>query len=915
MNTRVDRIENVVPDPHPCSLNTNNISKEDLDKDYENLINCCQRHVCRLDGYCKSVKHGPNMCRFGYPFKIEDATRIEFKEEPNSKVIRAEICLKRNDPFLNMHNRLICHHWRGNVDMQIILDEAAAINYIVKYATKGEKAGQELTEIFKDVVLNSQNDEDPHKKLRSIMIKTICGKRDISQCEVSRLLLSEPLYHSSFEYITLNTDLNSRELNIDMNLDENEPATKKSIIDYYANRKKEFFLRTYLEQITSLVHFVRMFKLTRDNKLTYRQDCEKTVVITFPKIRYNPLNKENHIKYCYNQLIKYSNWSIDNIEDIKNEETAPQRWESFLATASDDVLKYVKFDRELSNQLLLARQEVVEPVNQPSVTRDDWMILSEIRPIMNEIDIDDVVPDANYDFLAHRNNYTPEELEQIENNWINRQKLMFIDITSFDEIPTVYPDQLNQKQRMAFDIVENFYLKKEQLLMIINGSASTGKSFTINAISCFLRNELKRCAPTAKAAYIIRGETIHSLFSIGTKIDKNIYQALNKSKLKELQDVFKAATHVIIDEYSMLSQTILAIIDKRLREATGKKNVYFGGISIILTGDTGQLPPVSRTCLFNSSPNNFMSIQGYDCYLQFNFVIFLDVSVRQQNLNNDPDQEQFIRVLARLRDGINDEETVNDWKFLLKRIVKPNLLEEFKDAIRLFLDNATCNQYNNDKLKQLKMPICKIQAINKPESARNYDEENFFGLRNVINLAINAKITLTSNLWTSKGLVNGANGIIRDIIFPVNTIERSWPSALLIEFDNYSGPRLFDINDHKYNWIPVNIFDAYCPLKNAHRLQFPIRLAYALTIHKSRGQTIAKTVINLGDKEQSLGLTFVALSRVKKFTDFLIEPFSLQQLQKLSQSKLLKPRLDDKRLKLLFQKTLEFYSNEIMQKT
>jgi hypothetical protein len=169
-----------------------------------------------------------------------------------------------------------------------------------------------------------------------------------------------------------------------------------------------------------------------------------------------------------------SNWSIDNIEDMKNEETAPQRWELFLATAGDDVLKYVKFDRELSNQLLLARQEVVEPGNEPSVTRDDWMILSEIRPIMGENDIDDVVADLNYDFLSHRNNYTPDELEKIENNWINRQKLMFNEITNSDEIPTVHPDQLNTKQRMAFDIVEEFYSKKEQLLIIINGSAGTG---------------------------------------------------------------------------------------------------------------------------------------------------------------------------------------------------------------------------------------------------------------------------------------------------------------------------------------------------------------------------------------------------------------------------------------------------------
>ncbi len=182
--------------------------------------------------------------------------------------------------------------------------------------------------------------------------------------------------------MTLNTDLDSRELNIEANIDGNEPA-KKSIIDYYANRKKEFFLRTYLDQTTSLVQFVKMFKLTKDNKLTYRQDSDKTVVITFPKIRYNPLNKEKHRQYCDHQLIKFNYCSIDYINEIRDVESALERWEVFLATATEDVLKFIKFDRELSNQLLLARQEITEQENEPTVTRDDWMVLSEIRPILS----------------------------------------------------------------------------------------------------------------------------------------------------------------------------------------------------------------------------------------------------------------------------------------------------------------------------------------------------------------------------------------------------------------------------------------------------------------------------------------------------------------------------------------------------
>ncbi len=126
-----------VPVPHPCSIDFTKVSFDDRDNDYEELINCVQRHVCRLNGYCKSSKViNVGKCRFGYPIALEEKTRIEFIE--NGKNVRAEIKLKRNDRYLNVHNRLITQNWRANTDMQIILDISAAINYMVKYATKGK---------------------------------------------------------------------------------------------------------------------------------------------------------------------------------------------------------------------------------------------------------------------------------------------------------------------------------------------------------------------------------------------------------------------------------------------------------------------------------------------------------------------------------------------------------------------------------------------------------------------------------------------------------------------------------------------------------------------------------------------------------------------------------------------------------
>jgi hypothetical protein len=282
MNTRIDNggLQIGVPDPHPCGLRTTDIEDSKLDNDYLDICNCCQRHVCRLEGYCKSKKCD-NKCRFGYPFQIEPVSRIEFTETENS--VRATVLCMRNDPFMNVHNRVICHTWRGNVDMQIILDHHAAVNYMVKYATKSEKAGTNYTQVMKDVIGRATEEENPQTKIRSIMLKSIAGKRDLGQCEVSRLLLSEPMYHSTFNYVNLSTDLFTKEVNINANANEDDDATKKNIIDFYADRFNNQRLQNALDDINNLMEFTRKF-IVKKGELALRENPEKVVVIPFPKV-------------------------------------------------------------------------------------------------------------------------------------------------------------------------------------------------------------------------------------------------------------------------------------------------------------------------------------------------------------------------------------------------------------------------------------------------------------------------------------------------------------------------------------------------------------------------------------------------------------------------------------------------------
>jgi hypothetical protein len=110
------------------------------------------------------------------------------------------------------------------------------------------------------------------------------------------------------------------------------------------------------------------------------------------------------------------------------------------------------------------------------------------------------------------------------------------------------------------------------------------------------------------------------------------------------------------------------------------------------------------------------------------------------------------------------------------------------------------------------------------------------------------------------------------------------PLAIIIEFEDYTGPQFFN-DERRKNWLPINPYSMYSKNFNCNRIQFPINLSYGLTISKSQGSTLKKVIINLGDNERVLGLAYVALTRTKNFNDMLIKPFPFERLDKIKNSK------------------------------
>ena len=121
------------------------------------------------------------------------------------------------------------------------------------------------------------------------------------------------------------------------------------------------------------------------------------------------------------------------------------------------------------------------------------------------------------------------------------------------------------------------------------------------------------------------------------------------------------------------------------------------------------------------------------------------------------------------------------------------------------------------------------------------------------------------------------------------------PICILIHFPNYTGPQFFQ-NEEKQNWVPITPFKVYYPSHGGaalSRTQFPMKLSYAMTIHKSQGQTLDLAVVQIRDKEIGLGLSFVGLSRTKKLKDMIIMPFSFPRLDNLKNSSSLSIRRNE----------------------
>ncbi|XP_057860677.2 uncharacterized protein LOC131069328 [Cryptomeria japonica] len=197
--------------------------------------------------------------------------------------------------------------------------------------------------------------------------------------------------------------------------------------------------------------------------------------------------------------------------------------------------------------------------------------------------------------------------------------------------------------------------------------------------------------------------------------------------------------------------------------------------------------------------------------------------------------------------------TINDWKLLMSRTnsnLTTSMNEEFDNNVHLFSGNDNVHNHNRKKLYLLKeLVACSVATKSGNLSAMEGSLQDELDMELLISK--NARVMLTINLWIEAGLVNGALGYVENIVYKPRSMPPEPPTYVMVKFDTYSR-------------IPFNAQNPQTvPLSATHRgstTQIPLRLAWAMTIHKSQGLTLEKATIDIGPTERT-GMTFVAISR------------------------------------------------------
>ena len=380
------------------------------------------------------------------------------------------------------------------------------------------------------------------------------------------------------------------------------------------------------------------------------------------------------------------------------------------------------------------------------------------------------------------------------------------------------------------------YLRDGKGHLFVTGRAGTGKSTLLKCLRDLMGDKMVVVAPTGLAAVNVGGQTIHSFFGLPPRLVKkdDIRRSRNASIMRKLK-------FIVIDEVSMVRSDLMWGIDQSLRVNRGRSKEPFGGLRLAMFGDLHQLPPVVNegemaAHLENEHGGPFFFDVGALREGRGTALIELTEVFRQRD-------QSLIDVLNKVRDGEAGED---DLALLNERVHPIRRLSEGEEYVILVTTNAAAKRINDAYLEAL------------PGHTATYDasvtgEFNDSAQPTDANLVLRpkAKVMMLRN-DPDKRWVNGT----------IARVARIQPDKVWVEIDGteHEVERVsWENRRYAYDKELEQVVETVAGTFK----QFPLKLAWALTIHKSQGLTLDKVYIDLGRGTFAHGQAYVALSRCR----------------------------------------------------
>jgi len=409
---------------------------------------------------------------------------------------------------------------------------------------------------------------------------------------------------------------------------------------------------------------------------------------------------------------------------------------------------------------------------------------------------------------------------------------------------------INEQFRRALEIMED-----TDRNVFVTGRAGTGKSTLLEYFRNTTKKKVVVLAPTGVAALNVKGQTIHSFFRFKPGITPDRVKKLRSSNDNE--SVYRKLDAIVIDEISMVRADLLDCVDRFLRLNGPEADKPFGGIQMAFIGDLYQLPPVvtgGEKAVFQSLYETpyFYGAQVFDSFdMEF---VELEKIYRQHD-------EQFITLLNGIR---NNSITEEDLK-LLNRRYQPEF-EPSPDDFYVYLTttNRLAEEINSQRLAGLKGRLYTFTGSIEGDFGQEY-----LATKIDLQCKVGAQVMMLNN-DTEGRWVNGSIGKITGI-----TQNRKGEEVIIAELADGD-----EVEITPFTWEIFRFFVEAGGLQSetiGTFTQYPLMLAWAVTIHKGQGKTFDRVIIDIGRGTFAHGQMYVALSRGTTLDGIVLKKLALKK--------------------------------------